>query len=124
MAKKQESVEDYMAKLDYPLKAEVQALRDIIKGVHPGITEQIKWNAPSYSYKDYIVTFNLHDRETLRLIFHHPAIASVQNPILQGDYPDRRIVYIVSMGDVNAKRAALELVISALIAFTDVAQQD
>lgn len=54
MPQKQENVDDFMEKLDYPLKAEVQTLRAIIKAVSPDITEQIKWNTPSYSYKDYI----------------------------------------------------------------------
>jgi uncharacterized protein YdhG (YjbR/CyaY superfamily) len=50
-------VDAFMAKLDHPFKAEVQAVREIIKGVNPHITEQIKWNAPSFSYKDYLATF-------------------------------------------------------------------
>ncbi len=36
-----------MAGLEHPLKAEIEALRDIILRAHPGITELIKWNAPS-----------------------------------------------------------------------------
>ena len=44
-------VNDFMEKLDHPLKPEVQVIRDIIKGVNKNITEQIKWNAPSFSYK-------------------------------------------------------------------------
>ncbi len=51
MAKKRETVDEYMAALDHPFKAEVEALRAIIKGVNPNITEQVKWNAPSYRYK-------------------------------------------------------------------------
>jgi hypothetical protein len=121
MAKKKETVDDYMAKLEHPRKAEVQAVREMILGVHPGITEQIKWNAPSFSYKDYIATFNLHDPELARLIFHHPAIASIPNAILEGDYPDRRIVYFASMDDVNAKKAALVQVVGALVALMDAA---
>ena len=51
MAKKRETVDEYMAALDHPFKAEVEALRAIIKGVNPNITEQVKWNSPSYRYK-------------------------------------------------------------------------
>ena len=115
--KKQESVDDFMERLDYPLKAEAQALRDIIKGVDTSITEQIKWNAPSYRTSDYIVTFNFHDPKQLRLIFHNPAIASIPSAILEGDYPDRRLVYFASMNDVNAKKPALVQVVKTLITF-------
>lgn len=56
-------VDAYMAKLEHPLKAELQAVRETIKGVNPGITEQIKWNAPSFSYRgEYLVTFTCAQR--------------------------------------------------------------
>jgi hypothetical protein len=115
MAKKRESVEDYMARLEHPLKAEVEALREIIKGVNPAITEEIKWNAPSFSYTDYIATFHLRPTHHVHLIFHNPHIASIPSGILEGDYVDRRMVYFVDMDDVQAKRAELEAVVRELI---------
>lgn len=117
--KKTENVEDYMANLDHPLKAEVQAVRDIIKGVDDRIVEQIKWNAPSYRYKDYIATFNLRATQHVHLIFHNPAIASIHSEILEGNYPDRRMVYLLDMNDVNAKKAALEYVVGELMKIMD-----
>ena len=39
-------VDEFIEKLDHPLKKEVQVVRDIIKGVNKNITEQIKWKAP------------------------------------------------------------------------------
>jgi len=55
-----EQVDEFMDKLDHPFKAEVQMIREIIKKVNKEITEQIKWNAPSFSYKgESLVTFNL-----------------------------------------------------------------
>ncbi len=115
MPKQKETVDQYMAKLDHPLKAEVEALRAIIKGVNPGITEQIKWNAPSYRYKDYIATFNLRATQHVHLVFHNPAIASISSPILEGDYPDRRMAYFRDMQDVEAKKAALQAVVKSLV---------
>ena len=124
MAKKsKETVDEYMDKLDHPLKAEVQAVRDIIKGVSPHITEQVKWNAPSFSYKDYIATFNLRATHHVHLIFHNPDIASIHNPILEGDYPDRRMTYFTDMNDVNAKRDALEEVVRTLVQRMDQPEQ-
>jgi len=119
MAKQKETVDEYMAKLDHPLKAEVQAVRDIIKAVDQNITEQIKWNAPSFSYTDYIATFNLRAQQHVHLIFHNPAIASITSEILQGDYPDRRMVYFADMDDVKTKKPALEHVVKALVEMMD-----
>lgn len=115
MAKKQPSVDDFMAALMHPFKAEVQALRDIIKGVDPRISEQIKWNAPSYRFTDYICTFQLHATQHVHLVFHNPAIASIPSPILEGDYVDRRMAYFTNMEDVDAKRAELEHVVKTLM---------
>jgi uncharacterized protein YdhG (YjbR/CyaY superfamily) len=117
--KPKETVDEYMAKLEHPLKAEVQAIRDIIKSVHPEIMEQIKWNAPSFSYKDYIATFNLRAQQHVHLIFHNPAIASIKSDILEGDYVDRRMAYFLDMADVKAKQAALEYVVHELIKTMD-----
>lgn len=122
MAKKQPSVDDFMAALMHPFKAEVQALRDIIKGVDPRITEQIKWNAPSYRFTDYLCTFHLHATQHVHLVFHNPAIASIPSPILEGDYADRRMAYFTSMDDVHAKRAELEQVIRSLMERMDQAK--
>ena len=119
MKKPKETVDDYMAKLDHPFKAEVQAVREIILGVHPDIWEQVKWNAPSFSYKDYIATFNLRTHEHVHLIFHNPAIASIKNDLLQGDYVDRRMTYFSDMADVKAKKSALEYVIQELVKVMD-----
>ncbi|MBK8030244.1 MAG: DUF1801 domain-containing protein [Chloroflexi bacterium] len=121
MAKKQPSVDDFMAALMHPFKAEVQALRDIIKGVDPRITEQIKWNAPSYRFTDYICTFHLHATQHVHLVFHNPAIASIPSPILEGDYVDRRMAYFKSMADVDANRAELEHVVRSLVEKMDTA---
>jgi hypothetical protein len=105
---KPDDVDAYMARLDHPLKAEVQALREIIKGVDPRITEQVKWNAPSFSYKGYMATFNLHPREHVHLVWHNGVVLQDPGGLLEGSYPDRRMTYFTGMADVEAKRPAFE----------------
>jgi hypothetical protein len=105
---KSEEVDVFMAGLDHPFKTEVQAVRDIIKSVSGDITEQVKWAAPSFSYKGYMVTFNLWAKQHVHLVFHNGAILSNASGLLEGDYPDRRMAYFRSMAEVEAKRSALE----------------
>lgn len=112
-------VDAYMVKLEHPLKAEVQAVREIIKGVNPGITEQIKWNAPSFSYRgEYLVTFNLRAANRVHLVWHNPAVASIKSELLEGDYKDRRMSYWyeASMADVKSVREELIRVVRELVA--------
>ena len=98
-----------MQKLDHPLKAEVEALRKIIRAASTEITEQIKWNAPSYSYRgEYLVTFNLRETKRIHLVFHNPMIPEIKSQLLEGDYPDRRMTYFSDMKDIKAKKAEFQ----------------
>ena len=109
-------VDEFMNGLDHPLKAEVQTVRDIIKNVNKDIAEEIKWKAPSFSYNgEYLVTFNLWEREHVHLVFHNPEISKVKSKLLEGDYDHRRMAHLFGKDDIKAKKPALEKVLKDLI---------
>ena len=111
-----EQVEEFRDKLDHPFKAEVQMMREMIKNVNKDITEQIKWNAPSFSYKgESLVTFNLWEKQKIHLVFHNPMISRVKSELLEGDYDHRRMAYFADQKDIEEKKAALEKVLKDLI---------
>ena len=111
-----DKVEEFLRELSHPLKAEVETVRAIIKGVNKDINEEIKWNAPSFNYKgEYLVTFNLRETKRIHLVFHNPQIPNVKSNLLEGDYKDRRMTYFVDMNDIHTKKPALEKVIRDLI---------
>lgn len=112
-------VDAFMDVLDHPFKAEVQSLREIILNVSENIAEQVKWKAPSFSYKGYMATFNLWEQERVHLIFHNGAILNNASGLLEGDYPDRRMLYFTDMEDVKSKKAALEDLVRQWIALMD-----
>jgi len=112
-------VNEFMDKLDHPFKAEVQAVREIIMNVNKHITEDIKWAAPSFSYKGYMVTFNLWAKQHVYLVFHNPEVVNIKSKILEGNYPTRRMVYFSDMKDVNAKKATLVKVVKELVKLID-----
>lgn len=115
-ANKTAAVDAYMASLEYPMKAEVEAIRETIKGIDPDITEEVKWNAPSFSYKGtYLVTFNLRNPHRILLVFHHPAIARITSEWLEGDYPARRLAYLAGLDELQARKAELISIIQRLI---------
>jgi len=116
-----EQVNEFMAKLDHPFKAEVQMIREIIKNVDNDITEQIKWKAPSFSYKgEYLVTFNLWEKRKIHLVFHNPAISKVKSKLLEGDYEHRRMTYFSDENEIRAKKKALEKTLKDLIKLQNV----
>lgn len=115
-----DKVDEFLMKLRHPLKAEVESVRSIIKGVGKDINEEVKWNAPSFNYKgEYLVTFNLRDEKRIHLVFHNPLIPQVKSKILEGDYKDRRMAYFADMQDVNSKKRLLEKTLKDLIRLID-----
>jgi len=115
-ASRTDKVDEFLENLNHPLKAEIEALRVIIKGVNKNILEEIKWKAPSFSYNgEYLVTFNLRDIKRIHLVFHNPLIAKVKNKLPEGEYADRRMAYFADMQDVMAKKSALEKALKDLI---------
>lgn len=109
-------VNKFMDELDHPFKAEVQMIREIIRNVNKDITEQIKWNAPSFSYKgEYLVTFNLRESQKIHLVFHNPMISKVKNKLLEGDYDQRRMAYFADENDIKAKKSTLQKTLKDLI---------
>ena len=106
----------FMQNLDHPLKAEVEVLRKTIRGVSAEITEQIKWNAPSYSYRGkYLVTFNLRATKRIHLVFQNPLITTIKSELLEGDFKDRRMTYFADMKDIKANKAELVQVLKQLV---------
>jgi uncharacterized protein YdhG (YjbR/CyaY superfamily) len=111
-----DKVDEFLENLSHPLKAEIEAVRSIIKGVNKDINEEIKWKAPSFNYKgEYLVTFNLWEEKRIHLVFHNPQISKVKSKLLEGDYKDRRMAYFTDMKDIKNKRPALEKVLKDLI---------
>jgi uncharacterized protein YdhG (YjbR/CyaY superfamily) len=115
-----EHVEEWMSKLDAELKSTIDAVRKIIKAAGPRLNERIKWNAPSYYYKEDIVTFGpTRSKDKIILVFHHPGIVKIKSGLLQGEYKDRRLVYLNSMKEVKEAKGELERIIKQSVQMMD-----
>src|SRR5262245_35945740 len=58
-----------MRKLDHPLKPALEAVRAIILGVSPKISEGIKWNSPSFRVQEWFATINIR-KDAVHVILH------------------------------------------------------
>lgn len=117
-----DAVAAYMDALDHPLKKEVEEVRKIISDANEKISERIKWNAPSYYYKQDMVTFNLREQKLVHLVFHHPAIVTIKSSLLEGDYPTRRMTYLNNMKEVKASKKELVRIMNVLVESIDSAE--
>lgn len=122
------AIDLYIQMLEQPLADLVQSIRQIILSTDPVISEQIKWNAPSFFYqgemqpfdpKEYkrdIIVLNLRQKDHVLLIFPTGAKVTDSWGILEGDYKDgRRMVTIKSLDELEERKEPLQKVIKALL---------
>jgi len=127
-----DKVDAYLKKLKHPLTDVVEALRKVILSTDSEIGEEIKWNAPTFfyvgemrpsdpkEYKRYIVVFNLHQKDCIRLVFPSGAKIKDSSGLLQGDYADgRRLAFFHEMKEVKSKREALQRAIKKWLKLLD-----
>jgi hypothetical protein len=109
-----EEVDVYMSKLEHPLKAEIEAVRTILKNANKKMAERIKWKSPSYFYIKDFAAFNLRAKGFVHLIVLFPLGMGdhASNPLLEGDHKDRREVKLFDMSDIKAKKKALEKLVN------------
>jgi hypothetical protein len=121
-----------MSTLDHPLKAGIEAVRHVVLSADPRLREQIKWNAPSFALTDDLVTFNLRSQETLQIIMHTgakkratPLAITVADPagLLRWLAPDRGIITLSSLEEIESKSAALHDLVRQWIAQVESAAQ-
>ena len=119
------SVDSYVKNLDPELAKLVNSLRKCILKIHEEISEEIKWNSPSFFYsgemkafnpKEYkrdIVVLNLHKGFPL-LVFPTGAKIEDTSGFLEGDYKDgRRTASIKDLSEFKSKEKNLQTVIKS-----------
>lgn len=111
-------VDAFMLQLKHPLKAEIEAVRAIIKS-NKKIAERVKWNAPSFFYVEDLATIHVKAQQHVHLIFHHPAIVKIRSAFLEGDYKDRRMMYFENMKEIKDRKKELTRIINELVALMD-----
>ncbi|MES2808443.1 MAG: DUF1801 domain-containing protein [Bacteroidota bacterium] len=126
-----QAVDEHIQKYDEPLRRIINKLRQIILSIDPLISEQIKWNSPSFFYtgnmqafdaKEYkrdIVVLNLH-RGSVLMVLPTGAKVTDTTGILEGNYTDgRRLIKIADMTDLTNKEASIRLVINKWLTLID-----
>jgi len=109
-----EEVNAFLEQLEHPLKAEIEAVRAIIKA-NSKICERVKWNAPSFFYVDDLATIHVKAKQHVHLNFHDPAIVKIKSALVEGDYKDRRMMYFENMKEVKARKKELTRIINELV---------
>ena len=120
------AVDAFMATLEHPCTALIEALRRIILRADPSIAEGIKWKSPSFRTGEYFATVNLRAKAGIGLILHFgakvqqlPAVAAaIDDPqhLLRWLAADRAMLEFVDLSDLAAKESALSAIVRQWIA--------
>ncbi|MES2655226.1 MAG: DUF1801 domain-containing protein [Bacteroidota bacterium] len=119
-----EQVALYMDALKHPLKTEFESIRNIIKAANNKLQERIKWNAPSYYYIQDIVTFGppMRSLDKILLVFHHPSVVKIKSDLLEGNYSDRRLMYLSNSAEIESNKTELARILNLIITEIDQSQ--
>ena len=112
-------VDEFIAKLDHPLKAELEAVRSIIVNANPKIEEDIKWGGPSFLYKEDLATFNPRIKNYVALIFHKGALIDVKSDFLEEASKGKVYAKFYSMDQVIANKELIEKMVNAWVELMD-----
>ena len=122
MTNRSVEVERYLTALEHPMKSGVQRLRSAILDSDAGISECIKWNAPSFRYDGADrVTFRLHPRGQCQLVFHCGARSRGEfrfddpSGLLVWRGPDRAVVSFADEAAITAQQDAVVDLVNAWV---------
>lgn len=116
MANRSAAVDQFLLAHEHPLKTEIEAVRAIILASDDRISEQIKWNAPSFGINgEDRVTFKLYPPKSIQLVFHCGVKSKDSSGfhfddtsgLLKWVAADRALVTLRDMQDVTSNTDAL-----------------
>ena len=116
---KNKEVDDWFRDYENPQKKAMLRAREVILAADSRIGECIKWNAPTFSYKGNLASFNPRSKKHVSLMFHHGADIPGDHPRLEGSGSSGRNMKLAGMDGVEEAREDLEAVVRAWCDFKD-----
>jgi hypothetical protein len=114
------TVQSFIDALEHPLKDEVVALRQLLLHADPAISEEVKWNAPSFRTTEHFATMHLRAKDAVQLVLHlgarskravpSDAIADPQG-LLKWLGPDRASIVFTGAEDLAHKSHAVVAIV-------------
>jgi hypothetical protein len=121
------SVAEFLAALQDGRAPQVERLRALILDAHPDLTEEIKWNAPSFAVDgDDRVTMRLAPGNVLQLILHRGAKVrdttgfsfTDDSGLVRWLAQDRGVVTLEGADDLEAKAPAIQQLVKTWVEAT------
>lgn len=115
------TVTEFLDELNHPLRAEIERLRLLILESVAGLTENIKWNGPNYSFEEQDrITMKIQPPKQIQLIFHRGAkkqdqpakrLIEVKTKLLVWKENDRAIMSYKNLTEIEDGKSELAEII-------------
>jgi hypothetical protein len=117
-------VDAFIDALDHPLLPLIRALRTLLLALDPAISDEIKWNAPSFRTTGHFATMQLRRPDAVRLVLHLGArprslpAAAIADPdgLLTWLGPDRALLEFRAVAELDSRRAAVTALLRQWVA--------
>ncbi|MFB6340941.1 DUF1801 domain-containing protein [Saccharicrinis sp. FJH62] len=116
---------EFLDALNHPMRHEIELLREIILGSTGGLTENIKWNGPNYTFDQQDrITMRIQPPKQIQLIFHIGAkkqeqpkdrIIQSQSKLLVWKENDRAVVTFKNSSDIDHGKKELSSIVNEWI---------
>ena len=107
------AVDAWFETYDNPQKDLVQAVRRVILEVDPRMSETIKWQAPTFTYKGNLASFYPRSTKHVSLMFHTGASLPDPTGLLDGEGDTSRVARFLDEADLAAKAEGLRGLVAA-----------
>jgi hypothetical protein len=124
------SLDDFMAALGHPLKADIEAVRKMVLGADKGISEGVKWNSLSFRTpaptEEWFATINLRSRDSVQVVMHLGAKVGKAAPtdeipdpkgLLKWLGKDRAMATLGAGAALKANQAAFKAIVKAWVRY-------
>lgn len=108
-------VDEFMSKLEHPLKTEMEAVRQILINANAKIEEDVKWGGPSFFYKEDLATFNPRIKNYVALIFHKGELLNIKSDFLEQATKGKVYAKFYSMDQVRENKELIEKMVNAWV---------
>ena len=116
-------VTEFLNELNHPFRNEIEKLRDVILASDKNLVENIKWNAPNYSFENEDrITMRIQPMTTkVQLIFHRGAkkqeqpkdkLIESKSKMLVWKENDRAIITFKNKQEIENGKSELEKIIN------------
>lgn len=116
---KKTKIDEFISKLKHPLRAEMEAVIEIIREASPMLEEDVKWGGPSFDYKEPMATFNPRVIEYIAVIFHKGELLNDKTGVLEPGPKGKAYAKFRSIDEVKKNKGNLQKVVKNWVNLMD-----